>query len=346
MSSTPDQVVHPAPSPAPDASPASPAAFVKIEAAALSALAFRMEGSMFSPIQTALAFCVQATAAHQAIVFTGIGKSGIIARKLAATFRSTGSPAHFLHPSEAQHGDLGLLTPSAPVIALSYSGETEELLALLPAFSRLACPLIAFTGCAGSTLARAAALVLDISVDAEACPHNLAPTASTTVMLALGDALALELSRRANFQPTNFADLHPGGKLGRRLARVRDLMHSGDALPAVSPSTSLPALIHEMSRKKLGMTTVLDPGQRLAGIIVDGDLRRLLEKIGPQALQRTAMEIMNAAPQTVGPGAFASEALASMEARKITALVVVEEEQVVGVVHLHDLLNHQLPTAH
>lgn len=318
-----------------------------MEAAALLTLAVRMEGSMKSNVDAVLRLLAEASAAGRPLIITGIGKSGIIARKLAATFRSTGTPAHFLHPAEARHGDLGLLTPSAPVLALSYSGETEELLALLPAFARLRCPVIALTGCIASALAAASMHVLDTSIDAEACPHNLAPSASTTVMLALGDALALELSRRACFQPADFADLHPGGRLGRdlerTLARVRDLMHTRDMIPAVAASTPMPEVIHEMSRKKLGMTTVLDAEGSLAGIVVDGDLRRLLERVGPEAVQRTAAEIMNPAPQTISPETFASEALARMEQRRITSLVVVEHGRVVGVVHLHDLLPYQLP---
>lgn len=315
--------------------------FVRVEAAALLALATRMDSTMRPALDRTLTLLAEARAHSRPLVVTGIGKSGIIAQKLAATFRSTGTPAHFLHPAEARHGDLGLLTPSAPILALSFSGETEELLALLPAFSRLGCPVVAVTGSMGSTLARAAAQVLDASIDAEACPNNLAPTASTTVMLALGDALALELSRRAGFQPTDFADLHPGGRLGRRLARVRDLMHSGPALPNVTPATAMPEVIHEMSRKKLGMTTVLTPEGHLAGIIVDGDLRRLLERAGPAALQRTAAEILNPAPQTVSPATLAAEALQTMEFHKITSLVVVEAGQVKGVLHLHDLLSEQ-----
>ncbi len=330
--------------PSPSTPDETPASFVRTEAAALHALADRMEAGMRSAVEATLELLAEATAAGRPLTLTGIGKSGIIARKLAATFRSTGTPAHFLHPAEATHGDLGLLTPAAPVLALSYSGETEELLALLASFARLRCPVVAFTGCPASTLARAAALVLDTSVDAEACPNNLAPTASTTVMLALGDAIALELSRRNHFQPEDFAGLHPGGRLGRRLARVRDLMHTGHALPVVLPATPMPEVIHEMSRKKLGMTTVLTPSGQLAGIVVDGDLRRLLERVGPEALHRTAAEILNPQPQTISPQALATEALRQMEARKITALVVVESEKVLGVLHLHDLLHYQLPT--
>ena len=332
--------------------PQSPSQFVRVEAHALAALADRLDSTMQPALEQALSLLAACTAQRRRVVTTGIGKSGIIARKVAATLNSTGTPAAFLHPVEALHGDLGALAPGDVLVALSYSGESEELLRLLPAMERLGLPVVAFTGCLSSTLALAAPVALDTSVSAEACHNNLAPTASTTVMLALGDALALELSRRSGFQPQHFAELHPGGRLGRRLARVRDLMHTGEALPHVAPSTPMSAVIHEMSHKKLGMTTVLE-GNTLAGIISDGDLRRLLERIGPQALERTAGDIMNPSPSTIGPTAFASEALLVMEERKITSLVVIEQliektaEQneepraarpaVLGVIHLHDL---------
>ena len=329
--------------------PPSPAHFVRVEAKALNQLADRLDGDMHPALDRALALLAQTAATGHRVAVTGIGKSGIVARKIAATMNSTGTAACFLHPVEALHGDLGMLTRGDLVLALSYSGESEELLRLLPVFNRLGMPVIAFTGNPASTLAAAATVVMDVSVSEEACALNLAPTASTTTMLALGDALALELSHQSGFQPANFADLHPGGPLGRKLARVRDLMHSGDALPAVSPSTPMPQVIHEMSHKKLGMTTVLRPtpktsqssGFHLAGIISDGDLRRLLERVGPHALDRTAGDIMNRTPQTIAPGAFASAALLQMEEKKITSLVVINQGLVEGVIHLHDLW--QLP---
>ena len=322
--------------------PTNPSEFVRIEADAVARLAERMDHEMRPAVDHALALIAARSAAGQRIVVTGVGKSGLIARKIAATFNSTGTRSVFLHPVEALHGDLGMLAPGDVVLALSYSGETEELLRLLPALGRLGTTLISFTGCLTSSLAVGSAVSLDVGVSGEACGLNLAPTASTTVMLALGDALALELSRRSGFQPHHFADLHPGGRLGRRLARVRDLMHSGEAMPQVAASTPMSQVIYEMSRKKLGMTTVLKrsgkPGNfTLAGIISDGDLRRLLERVGPHALERTAGDIMNRTPQTVDPGAFASEALVLMEEKKITSLVVVEKSLVQGVVHLHDL---------
>lgn len=329
------------------ADPLLPSDFVRIEAAALNALALRLEGNMLAPFNAAADLILHSVSSENRIIVTGIGKSGIIARKIAATLRSTGTPAHYLHPADAIHGDLGMLSRGDTVLALSSSGETEEIIYLLPILKRLADKLIAFCGCATSTLAQASDIVLDTSVDTEACPLNLAPTASTTVMLALGDALALEVSRRRGWKAEDFAELHPGGRLGKRLARVHDLMHSGEALPHVSPSTPMPQVIYEMSRKKLGMTTVLategpDAG-RLLGMISDGDLRRLLERDGPHALERTASEIMNPQPLTIEPSAFASAALALMEEKKITSLIVISSSgHAQGVVHLHDLWTLQL----
>ena len=329
----------------PDNAPAeTPSAFVRIEAAALNALADRLEdpaGAMLAAFNRALYLIDLRLQKSRRILVTGIGKSGIIARKIAATLTSTGAPAHFLHPAEAIHGDLGMITPGDVVLALSYSGETEELLRLIPAFERLDISLITLCGCRTSTLARASTVTLDVSVSAEACSLNLAPTTSTTVMLALGDALALTLADRRGFTPHHFADLHPGGRLGFRLARVRDLMHSGDALPHVTPETPMPQVIHEMSSKRLGMTTVLTPAGELAGIISDGDLRRMLERTGSEALTQTAATIMNLRPLTISGTVFATEAMALMEERKVTSLVVIENTQVQGVLHLHDLWRTQ-----
>lgn len=311
--------------------------FVRIEAAALNDLASRLDGAMLAPFTEAVELLIHAADNRQNIVVTGIGKSGIIARKIAATLRSTGTSAHFLQPAEALHGDLGMVSRGDVVLALSSSGETEELLRLMPTLKRLAARLVAFCSCPASTLAQASDIFLDTSVSAEACPLNLAPTASTTVMLALGDALALEVSRRRGWKAEDFADLHPGGRLGRRLSRVRDLMHRGDALPRVSAETPMPQVIHEMSHKKLGMTTVLD-GDSLLGMISDGDLRRLLERDGSHALERSAGDMMNRHPLTIEADAFASAALALMEERKITSLIVLGDKgRVEGVLHLHDL---------
>ena len=319
--------------------PTRPSDLVRIEARALLSLAIRLDGPMAAPFAAAIDRILTTIAANNKLILLGIGKSGLIARKIAATLRSTGTPAHYLHPSEALHGDLGMVAPGDLALALSSSGETEELLALLPALHHLGTPIVSLCGEPASTLAQASLITLDCSVTAEACALNLAPTASTTVMLALGDALALEVSRRRGFQPEQFAQLHPGGRLGRRLARVRELMHSGPDMPAVAPNTPLPAVIHEMSHKKLGMTTVLDQqSQKLLGMISDGDLRRLFERDGHDALNRTAADIMNPNPITIPPETFAAEALALMESRKITSLIVATPAgEALGVLHLHDL---------
>jgi arabinose-5-phosphate isomerase len=319
-----------------------PSDYVRTEAAALNELAVRLDTTMLAPFAQAVDHLIQSASNQRPAIVTGIGKSGIIARKIAATLRSTGTPAHFLHPSEALHGDLGMLSRSDAVLALSASGETEELLYLIPALQRLDATLIALCGCSTSTLAQACTVFLDTSVSTEACPLNLAPTASTTVMLALGDALALEVSHRRGWKAEDFADLHPGGRIGKRLTRVRDLMHSGESLPQVSSSTPMPQVIYEMSRKKLGMTTVLGDG-RLIGMISDGDLRRLLERDGSHALERTAGDIMNSHPIIIEGGAFASAALALMEEKKITSLIVTSPDgDAQGVVHLHDLWTLEL----
>jgi arabinose-5-phosphate isomerase len=319
-------------------SPTRPSELVRIEARALLELAMRLDGPMQSHFAQATQMVIAATTRGNKAILLGVGKSGLIARKIAATLRSTGTPAHFLHPAEALHGDLGMIASGDLLIALSSSGETEEMLNLLPVVRRLGNPLLSFCGSPDSTLAQASAITLDCAVTAEACALNLAPTASTTVMLALGDALALEVSRLRGFQANDFADLHPGGRLGRKLARVADLMHSGSALPCVLPSTPMAHVIHEMSHKKLGMTTVLDTDRKLLGMISDGDLRRLLERDGPNALAHTAAEIMNPQPVTIVADAFAAEALALMQDRKITSLIVAGPAgEALGVLHLHDL---------
>ena len=331
---------------------------VRIEAEALSALADRIAGPMAAAFQCAvqLMFCCNGR-----VVVTGMGKSGLIARKIAATLSSTGTPALYLHPVEALHGDLGMVVRGDVVLALSASGETEEILALLGTIKRLQVPLIAMTGdeiCEQekskaaegsvrstltiSTLAAAADVALDCSIAKEACSLGLAPTASTTTMLALGDALAVTLSERRGFKEEDFANLHPGGKLGKRLARVESLMHTGDALPRVTPQTKMPDVIYEMSRKKLGVTAVVE-GERLVGIISDGDLRRLLEKRGKDVMDLTAGEAMTRDPKTIAGAEFAATALALMEEKKITSLMVVDEAgKLEGIVHLHDLWTTEL----
>jgi len=285
---------------------------------------------------------LQCGQARGRVVVTGMGKSGIIAQKIAATLSSTGSPALFLHPAEAVHGDLGMLARGDVVIALSASGETEEILRLLATIKRIGDALISFCCNTQSTLAQASDICLDVSVPEEACGMNLAPTASTTAMLALGDALAIAVSLKKGFRAENFADLHPGGKLGKRLARVRHLMHSGDAIPRVARNTPMKDVIYEMSRKKLGMTTVEDSG-RLIGIISDGDLRRLLERDGADVFHKTAGDAMNSHPRTISPDELAVRALSMMEEKKITSLVAVDPQGVIeGVIHLHDLWETEL----
>jgi arabinose-5-phosphate isomerase len=314
-----------------------PAALVRTEAAALEALACRLEGPMAADFDRAVELILRCGESNGRVVVTGMGKSGIVAQKIAATLSSTGSPALFLHPAEAVHGDLGVLMPGDVVIALSASGETEEILRLLATLKRKGDALISFCCNLSSTLAQASDVTLDCSVEREACVLNLAPTASTTSMLALGDALAVAVSLRKGFKAEDFAELHPGGKLGKQLAKVGDLMHAGENIPKVALSTPMTDVIYEMSSKKLGMTTVQENGH-LRGVISDGDLRRLLEREGGAALTRTAGEAMNPHPKTIAAEELAARALAFLEERKITSLVVVDRDGVVeGVVHLHDL---------
>ncbi len=276
------------------------------------------------------------------VVVTGMGKSGIICRKVAATLSSTGTPAFFLHPAEAIHGDLGALREDDVVVAMSYSGETEELIRLIESIRRIGARLIAVTGNPGSTLARGADVALDCSVTEEACPMNLAPTASTTAALALGDALAMTLLVRKGFREEDFASLHPGGKLGRRLMRVEHAMHAGDSAPIVRTSTGMPDVFHEMSSKRLGMTCVVDEEGRLVGVFTDGDLRRLMTRTSV-VLSLTAGEAMTANPITIDRQLLAVEALKIMETYKITSVVVVDAaHRVEGVVHLHDLWRTQM----
>jgi arabinose-5-phosphate isomerase len=276
------------------------------------------------------------------VITTGMGKSGIIARKLAATLSSTGTSAVFLHAAEAVHGDLGVVQTDDVVVALSYSGETEELLRLLQAIRRLGARLIAITGHPASTLGQAADATLNVHVAEEACPMNLAPTASTTATLAMGDALAMALSQRKGFRAEQFATLHPVG-LGKRFMRVDALMHTADALPRVTLDTPMRDLIHEMSSKRLGMACVIDAEARLLGIVTDGDVRRHMEELGAALFDRRAGDVMTPRPVTVGRQIMAVEALRIMEQRKITAVVVVGiGDRLEGVVHLHDLWRTQM----
>jgi arabinose-5-phosphate isomerase len=316
---------------------------VRIEAEALRGLAERISGPMAANFERALELLF---ACAGRVVVTGMGKSGIIARKIAATLSSTGTPSLFMHPAEAMHGDLGMVVRGDVVMALSSSGETEEIVRLLAMIKRLRVALITMT-CDDlyskngrnklSTLAAAADVALDCSIAKEACSMGLAPTASTTTMLALGDALAMALAEKRGFKEEDFADLHPGGKLGKRLAKVESLMHSGDAVPRVGAKTKMHDVIYEMSRKKLGITTVVE-GEKLLGVISDGDLRRLLQHKGKDVMELTAGQCVTKDPQTVPPDAFAASALSIMEEKKITSLVVVDSKRaVLGIVHLHDL---------
>jgi arabinose-5-phosphate isomerase len=303
---------------------------LKTEAAAILALVERLDERFEAAVRLLLE-------CRGRVILTGMGKSGIICRKIAATLSSTGTPAFFLHPAEAIHGDLGVITTADVVIALSYSGETGELLRLLETIKRLGAKLIALTGDCNSTLGKSADVALDCHVSEEACPMNLVPTASTTAALALGDALAMTLLVAKGFREEDFANLHPGGKLGKRLMRVEQLMHGGDQAPIVRIDTPMKDVIYEMNSKKLGMTCVVSAEERLVGIITDGDLRRHMSD-SLSIVQGTAGEIMTHRPITVTRDLFAVEALNLMEQRKITALVVVDAgDRVAGVVHLHAL---------
>ena len=271
------------------------------------------------------------------VIVTGMGKSGIICRKIAATLASTGTPAFFLHPAEAVHGDLGVIQGDDVVVAVSNSGETDELLRLVETIKRLGTRLIAICGNPASTLAQASDVALDCQVSKEACPLNLVPTASTTAALALGDALAMTLLVAKGFREEDFANLHPGGKIGKRLMRVEQLMHTAGKVPIVGPATPMREVVREISDKGFGMTCVADDQHRLAGVITDGDLRRHLSA-SVNFLDRTAADIMTRNPVTIAPGTLAVEVLNVLEQRKITSIIVVDEDRrIEGVVHLHDL---------
>jgi arabinose-5-phosphate isomerase len=277
------------------------------------------------------------------VVVTGLGKSGLIGRKIAATFSSTGTPSLFLHAAEALHGDIGILTGGDVLVAISSSGETEELIGLLEAVKRLCIPLVTLTAKPRSTLARASDIVLDIAVAEEACSLNLAPTASTAAALAMGDALAIALLERHGFQEHDFAALHPGGRLGNKLRSVESLMHAGDDLPRVLAAVKMPDVIYEMSRKGLGLTAVTDSSGRLLGIVTDGDLRRVMQKRKANALDLTAGDCMTKNPVTLARTELAASALRVMEEKKITSVLVVDADgRLEGAVHIHDLWTLQL----
>ena len=309
---------------------------LEIEAKALGELAERLDAGFLRALDILLA-------CPGRVVVTGMGKSGLVGQKISATFSSTGTPSFFLHPAEALHGDLGRLVRGDVLVALSYSGESEELLRLLDTVKRLGIPLITLTGNPASTLAQASDVVIDVAIRREACPLGLAPTASTTAMLAMGDALAMALLERRGFNAEDYAALHPAGGLGVKLRRVENVMHTGEQVPRVRPQTALPDVIYEMSKKGLGHTAVVDEGQRLVGVISDGDLRRFFEREGNRALNLSAADCMTRSPVTIGRKELATKALNLMETRKITSLLVVDGTgKLEGVVHIHDLWTTQM----
>jgi arabinose-5-phosphate isomerase len=309
---------------------------IEIEASAVAALAERIDGAFARAVGLLLA-------CRGRVVVTGVGKSGHIGRKVASTLASTGTPAMFVHAAEAAHGDLGMITRDDVLLALSYSGEGGELLTIVPVAKREGTPLIAMTGSSDSSLARLAEVHLDVHVDKEACPLNLAPTSSTTAMLALGDALAIACLDARGFGREDFARSHPGGVLGRRLlTRVRDVMRAGDAIPRISSSASVMDALHEITRKQLGMTAVIDERGGLAGIFTDGDLRRLLERVGDIRSLMVA-DVMTRRPLTIGPDALAVEAAQLMDrTRKNQLLVIDGKQQLVGALNNLDLMNSKV----
>lgn len=308
---------------------------LQIEADALLTLKQRFAAEDGEHFAKAVAILLQC---EGRIVVSGVGKSGHVARKIAATLASTGSPALFVHPAEAAHGDLGMIKSIDAFIAISYSGEAEELTAIVPIIKRMGSPLIAMTGKPSSSLAQLANVHLDISVEKEACPLNLAPTASTTATLALGDALAVALLDAKGFREEDFARSHPGGALGRRLLTlVRDIMRSGDAVPRVTPDQPLTAALLEISRKGMGMTTVVDGAGRCVGIFTDGDLRRLIEH-GRDLAKLVIGDVMHANPRSITPNQMAVEAARIMEEHRINQLTVTDSDgTLIGALHIHDL---------
>ncbi|HQQ77527.1 MAG TPA: KpsF/GutQ family sugar-phosphate isomerase [Thermoanaerobaculia bacterium] len=303
---------------------------IEIEAGAVRALADGLDEGFDRAVAA-----MKSTAGR--VVVTGIGKSGIVGQKIAATLASTGTAAFYLHPSEAIHGDLGMILGGDVVLALSHSGETEEVVALIPHVKRRGATLVAMTGRRDSTLGKGADVVVSITIREEACPLNLAPTASTTAQLVMGDALAMALSVEKGFQPEDFAALHPGGKLGKRFLKVSDLMHAGADVPLVASAAPMKDVVYEMSRKRFGITGVTEGG-KLVGAVSDGDLRRLLEKDGPKIMNDSAADAMGRSPKTIAKDAWATEALRIMEERKITSLFVVAPDgRPEGILHLHDL---------
>jgi arabinose-5-phosphate isomerase len=308
---------------------------LRIEAEAITGLMDRLDARFEEAVELLLA-------CQGRVAVTGLGKSGLIGRKIAATFSSTGTPSFFLHASEALHGDMGMLAAGDVLLAISSSGETEELIGLLEAVKRLKIKLLSLTSKPRSTLGQASDLVLDIAVKEEACSLNLAPTASTTAALAMGDALAISLLERRGFKEEDFAALHPGGRLGTKLRRVESLMHAGEDVPRVAPSAKMPDVIYEMSRKGLGLTAVTEGDGRLLGIVTDGDLRRMMQKSKANILELSAADCMSRNPVTVARTELAASALRVMEDRKITAVLVTDKGRLEGVLHIHDLWTLQL----
>jgi arabinose-5-phosphate isomerase len=304
---------------------------LEIESDAIRELIARLDASFDRAVEVLIACTGR-------VVVTGMGKSGIIAQKISATLASIGTPSLYLHPADATHGDLGRIVKGDALVSISNSGDTEEILALVPWLKRLGVPMVALTGSPRSPLAQAADVHIDVGVRSEACPLGLAPTASTTAALAMGDAISMALLERRGFTVDDFAVLHPGGQLGKKLMRVEDLMHTGDAIPRVAPGTTMKDVLFEMTRKRLGLTTVVEPDGTLAGVISDGDLRRQMERHGYALLDRSAAECMTRTPVLVDRRELATRALDLLESRRITALLVTDERgRIEGVLHLHDL---------
>jgi arabinose-5-phosphate isomerase len=304
---------------------------LEIESDAIRELIARLDASFDRAVEILIACSGR-------VVVTGMGKSGIIAQKISATLASIGTPSLYLHPADATHGDLGRIVKGDALVSISNSGDTEEILALVPWLKRLGVPMVALTGSPRSPLAQAADVHIDVGVRSEACPLGLAPTASTTAALAMGDAISMALLERRGFTVDDFAVLHPGGQLGKKLMRVEDLMHTGDAIPRVAPGTTMKDVLFEMTRKRLGLTTVVEADGTLAGVISDGDLRRQMERHGYALLDRSAAECMTRTPVLVDRRELATRALDLLESRRITALLVTDERgRIEGVLHLHDL---------
>lgn len=306
---------------------------LKIEADAVSALTEKLDSNFEKAIDIIYK-------SKGRVVVTGMGKSGLVGKKIAATLSSTGTPAFFMHPAEAGHGDLGMVTSDDVIIAISNSGETEELIGLLPLFERFNVSLISMAGNSSSTLSKSADVAIDVSVKEEACPLGIVPTASTIAAMAMGDALAVALLTKRGFKEEDFAFFHPGGSLGKKLLiRVKDLMHTGDALPLISPETSMTKAVMEISSKRLGVTIVADADKKILGIVTDGDLRRGIEKWGKAFFDMKAGEVMTENPKTISENELAAKALSIMEGKSITSLAVPDNEgRAKGIIHLHDIL--------